>query len=73
MLGAGRGYLWLSPLLVACLVCVNIRLSADPSSTIRIVLTVGVFGSLLDSALGAVGLLHDEDEVGPVEEFWSDG
>ncbi len=58
VLGAGRGHYWLSPILVACLVCVNIRLSADPSSTIRIVLTVGLFGSLLDSALAAVGLLQ---------------
>ena len=58
VLGAGRGYLWLSPLLVACLVWVNIRLSADPASTIRIVLAVGLFGSLLDSVLAAAGVLQ---------------
>lgn len=58
VLGAGRGYVWISPLLVVCLVCVNVWLSTDPSSTIRIVLTVGLFGSLLDSALAAVGVLQ---------------
>lgn len=57
VLGAGWAYHWMGPLLVACLVCVNVWSSADPRATARIVIVVGLFGTLLDSALSFAGLL----------------
>ena len=57
VLGAGWAYQWIGPLLVACLVCVNVWSSADPRVTTRIVIVVGLFGTLLDSALSFAGFL----------------
>ena len=57
VLGAGWAYQWMGPLLVACLVCVNVCSSADPRATARIVIVVGLFGTLLDSVLSFAGLL----------------
>ncbi len=57
VLGTGWAYHWIGPLLVACLVCVNVCSSADRRATARIVIVVGLFGTLLDSALSFAGLL----------------
>ncbi|HQV46535.1 MAG TPA: DUF2878 domain-containing protein, partial [Nitrospira sp.] len=57
VLGTGWAYHWMGPLLVACLVCVNVCSSADRRATARIVIVVGLFGTLLDSALSFAGLL----------------
>lgn len=57
VLGTGWAYHWIGPLLVACLVCVNVSSSADRRATARIVIVVGLFGTLLDSALSFAGLL----------------
>ncbi|MCS6289884.1 MAG: DUF2878 domain-containing protein [Nitrospira sp.] len=57
VLGAGWAYHWIGPLLVACLVCVNVCSSAHPHATARIVIVVGLSGSLLDSVLSFAGLL----------------
>jgi len=58
VLGVARGDQWLSPILVGCLVCLNIGFLADPLPAIRVVLTVGLFGSALDSVLSSAGLLQ---------------
>ena len=57
VLGTGWAYHWMGPILVACLVCVNVCSSADRRATARIVIVVGLFGTLLDSALSFAGLL----------------
>ena len=57
VLGAGWAHHWIGPLLVACLVCMNVWSSADRRATARIVIVVGLFGSLLDSALSFAGIL----------------
>lgn len=57
VLGTGWAYHWMGPLLVACLVGVNVCSSADRRATARIVIVVGLFGTLLDSALSFAGLL----------------
>ncbi len=57
VLGTGWASHWMGPLLVACLVCVNVCSSADRRATARIVIVVGLFGTLLDSTLSFAGLL----------------
>ena len=61
ILGGGSGYPWFGSVLVLGLVSVNISLSVNPRATVRTVVVVALFGTLLDSVLSAAGILRFAD------------
>lgn len=54
--GAAMGVPWAGVAVVAALLAVHLRLHGDPAREARVLAAVGVFGLVLESALGALGL-----------------
>ncbi len=65
VLGASWGYPWAGPLAAALFLTVHAGLVDSPRSSLRCALLIGVIGFLVDSLLGATGVLGFRDGLGP--------
>lgn len=54
--GAGRGRLWIGPLVVALLISAHLSLSAERKREIRLIAAIGLFGFVVDTLQASAGL-----------------
>jgi hypothetical protein len=63
VLGAARGSPWLGPLVMVLLLAFHLRQVPDKSAALRVVLQVGLLGTIVDSGLGYLGVLQFRDSL----------